>query len=157
MPLSRNKLNFFVETRYNTMVQQRERMDSMSYVALYRTWRPQDFDGLVGQEHIRKALTNALESGRISHAYLFTGPRGTGKTSTARILAKALNCEKGQRPILAILAIIVGKLRKVPVPMSLKSMRPATAELMRSGSFGNRSILHLFPAVTRSILSTKCI
>ena len=52
-----------METRYNTMVQQRERMDSMSYVALYRTWRPQDFDGLVGQEHIRKALTNALESG----------------------------------------------------------------------------------------------
>ena len=98
MPLSRNKLNFFVETRYNTMVQQRERMDSMSYVALYRTWRPQDFDGLVGQEHIRKALTNALESGRISHAYLFTGPRGTGKTSTARILAKALNCEKGPTP-----------------------------------------------------------
>ena len=47
-----------METRYNTMVQQRERMDSMSYVALYRTWRPQDFDGLVGQEHIRKALTN---------------------------------------------------------------------------------------------------
>jgi len=73
-------------------------MDSMSYVALYRTWRPQDFDGLVGQEHIRKALTNALESGRISHAYLFTGPRGTGKTSTARILAKALNCEKGPTP-----------------------------------------------------------
>ena len=70
----------------------------MSYVALYRTWRPQDFDGLVGQEHIRKALTNALESGRISHAYLFTGPRGTGKTSTARILAKALNCEKGPTP-----------------------------------------------------------
>lgn len=54
--------------------------------------------GLVGQEHIRKALTNALESGRISHAYLFTGPRGTGKTSTARILAKALNCEKGPTP-----------------------------------------------------------
>ena len=67
----------------------------MSYVALYRTWRPQDFDGLVGQDHIRTALTNALEMGKIAHAYLFTGPRGTGKTSTARILAKALNCEKG--------------------------------------------------------------
>lgn len=70
-------------------------MDSMSYVALYRTWRPQDFDGLVGQEHIKTALTNAIESGKISHAYLFTGPRGTGKTSTARILAKALNCDHG--------------------------------------------------------------
>ena len=67
----------------------------MSYVALYRTWRPQDFDALVGQEHIRTALTNALELGKIAHAYLFTGPRGTGKTSTARILAKALNCDQG--------------------------------------------------------------
>ncbi len=67
----------------------------MAYVALYRTWRPQTFDDLVGQQPIKTALTNALESGRISHAYLFAGPRGTGKTSTARILAKALNCEHG--------------------------------------------------------------
>ncbi len=62
---------------------------------LYRKYRPQDFTSLVGQEHIRTALTNALSSGKISHAYLFAGPRGTGKTSTARILAKALNCEQG--------------------------------------------------------------
>ena len=67
----------------------------MAYVALYRSWRPQSFDDLVGQEPVKKALTNALETGRISHAYLFAGPRGTGKTSTARILAKALNCSKG--------------------------------------------------------------
>lgn len=67
----------------------------MAYVALYRSWRPQSFDELVGQEPVKKALTNALETGRISHAYLFAGPRGTGKTSTARILAKALNCSKG--------------------------------------------------------------
>src|SRR5574344_2098410 len=70
----------------------------MSYVALYRTWRPQDFDALVGQDHIKTALTNALEMGKIGHAYLFTGPRGVGKTTTARILAKALNCEKGPTP-----------------------------------------------------------
>ncbi|HIU64854.1 MAG TPA: DNA polymerase III subunit gamma/tau [Candidatus Avacidaminococcus intestinavium] len=67
----------------------------MNYVALYRRFRPQNFEGLVGQDHIRTTLTHALAMGKIAHAYLFTGPRGTGKTSTARIMAKALNCELG--------------------------------------------------------------
>ena len=66
-----------------------------SYVPLYRKYRPQTLEQIVGQEHIKRALTNAIKSDRISHAYLFTGPRGTGKTSTARIFAKSLNCEKG--------------------------------------------------------------
>ena len=67
----------------------------MSYLVLARKWRPHRFDELVGQDHVRRALTNALDSGRIHHAFLFTGTRGVGKTTIARILAKALNCERG--------------------------------------------------------------
>jgi DNA polymerase-3 subunit gamma/tau len=67
----------------------------MSYQVLARKWRPKSFDTLVGQEHVVRALTHALEQQRLHHAYLFTGTRGVGKTTIARILAKALNCEKG--------------------------------------------------------------
>lgn len=67
----------------------------MAYTALYRQWRPQNFDTLVGQSAVKTALKNALSNDKIAHAYLFSGPRGTGKTSTARILAKALNCLHG--------------------------------------------------------------
>ncbi|MCD8175700.1 MAG: DNA polymerase III subunit gamma/tau, partial [Phascolarctobacterium sp.] len=70
----------------------------MAYETLYRRFRPQDFDFLVGQGPVKTALKNAIASGRISHAYLFSGPRGTGKTSTARILAKALCCDEGPTP-----------------------------------------------------------
>jgi len=67
----------------------------MSYLVLARKWRPKTFSDTVGQEHVLQALMNALESGRLHHAYLFTGTRGVGKTTIARILAKALNCETG--------------------------------------------------------------
>ncbi|WP_028778472.1 DNA polymerase III subunit gamma/tau [Shimazuella kribbensis] len=67
----------------------------MSYRALYRVWRPQHFRDLVGQEHVTTTLANSLTGGHISHAYLFSGPRGTGKTSAAKIFAKAVNCKHG--------------------------------------------------------------
>ena len=70
----------------------------MSYTALARKWRPKKFSELVGQEHVRRALVNALGSGRVHHAFLFTGTRGVGKTTIARIFAKCLNCETGVTP-----------------------------------------------------------
>ncbi len=70
----------------------------MSYLVLARKWRPQTFRDLIGQEHVSQTLKNAIDSGRVAHAFLFTGARGVGKTSSARILAKALNCEQGPTP-----------------------------------------------------------
>ncbi len=70
----------------------------MSYLVLARKWRPMTFDDLVGQEHVSRTISNAILSGRIAHAFLFTGVRGVGKTTSARILAKALNCEQGPTP-----------------------------------------------------------
>ena len=67
----------------------------MSYKALYRTYRPSTFSQVAGQQHIVKTLSNALRENKITHAYLFCGPRGTGKTSMARLFAKSLNCEDG--------------------------------------------------------------
>jgi DNA polymerase-3 subunit gamma/tau len=70
----------------------------MPYLSLYRKYRSQNFDEIVGQEHVTTTLRNAIERGRIAHAYLFSGPRGTGKTSAARIMAKCINCESGPTP-----------------------------------------------------------
>ena len=70
----------------------------MAYVSLYRKYRSQTFEDVMGQQHVTKTLQNAIRLGKIAHAYLFCGTRGTGKTTTARLLAKALNCEKGPTP-----------------------------------------------------------
>lgn len=70
----------------------------MSYLVLARKWRPQTFDEIVGQEHVATTLTNAIRAGRVAHAFLFTGVRGVGKTTAARVLAKALNCVNGSTP-----------------------------------------------------------
>lgn len=67
----------------------------MAYIALYRKWRPKEFEDVVGQSHITKTLQKAIETDKVAHAYLFSGPRGTGKTSTAKIFARAMNCVRG--------------------------------------------------------------
>jgi DNA polymerase-3 subunit gamma/tau len=73
----------------------------VSYTVFARKYRPQTFDDVVGQQHITQTLKNAILQNRLAHAYLFVGPRGTGKTSTARILAKALNCHASAGPTLS--------------------------------------------------------
>src|SRR3990172_6248134 len=75
-------------------IRENKMVASKSY---YRKWRSQTFDDIVGQSHITRTLLNALQNGRLAHAYLFCGPRGTGKTSTARILAKAANCQSSKQ------------------------------------------------------------
>ena len=71
----------------------------MTYQVLARRWRPQNFEEVIGQETVTRTLQNAIKSGRIAHAFLFSGVRGVGKTTTARVLAKALNCETGPTAI----------------------------------------------------------
>src|SRR3712207_2351644 len=70
----------------------------MAYQVIARKWRPQTFEEVTGQEHITRTLRNAVEHERLHHAYLFSGARGVGKTTTARLLAKAVNCHKADRP-----------------------------------------------------------
>jgi len=70
----------------------------MAYKVFALKWRPKNFEEIIGQKHVVETLKNAIQKNRLAHAYLFAGPRGVGKTSTARILAKALNCKEGPTP-----------------------------------------------------------
>src|SRR4029450_4912035 len=79
----------------NDIFEQTSRLKAVNYEVFARKYRPQTFDDLVGQTHVSRTLKNAVAQNRLAHAYLFVGPRGVGKTSTARILAKSLNCIKG--------------------------------------------------------------
>src|SRR3954452_852881 len=74
------------------------RTPTMAYLSLYRKYRSSTFEEVSGQDHVTRTLQNAVRAGRVAHAYLLCGPRGTGKTTTARLLAKALNCERGPTP-----------------------------------------------------------
>src|SRR5512145_303898 len=71
----------------------------MSYLVLARKWRPKQFTEVVAQQHVTRTLENAIQQNRLASAYLFAGPRGVGKTTMARLLAKAVNCEKGPTPV----------------------------------------------------------
>ena len=95
----------------------------MSYTALYRKFRPQDFEDVKGQDHIVTALRNQIETKRVSHAYLFTGTRGTGKTTMARILARAVNCE---HPVTANSARPARRFSKIMTLMSSNWMQQVT-------------------------------
>ncbi len=86
------------EDREDKKANKKDNKGEAKYTALYRSWRPQLFGDIVGQDHVTRTLQNALASGRIAHAYLFCGLRGTGKTTMAKLLAKALNCLEGVNP-----------------------------------------------------------
>lgn len=92
----------------------------MAYLSLYRKWRPSTFKEIIGQKHISIPILRAFEQNRLAHAYLFSGPRGTGKTSMARILSKAVNCLDLKMAIPAMNVLTVNQLIPAPVWMFMK-------------------------------------
>jgi len=128
----------------------------MTYQVLARKWRPKAFDQLVGQPHVVTALANALDTGRLHHAYLFTGTRGVGKTTLARILAKSINCETGvsSRPCgkcRACTEIDTGRfVDMLEVDAATNTKVDEMRELLDTAS------TCLSPGATRSTSSTRC-
>jgi DNA polymerase III subunit gamma/tau len=108
--------------------------DNVPYQSLYRRFRPQRFSEVLGQDHVTKALRNAVREGRVGHGYLFSGPRGTGKTSTARILAKALNCEKLDDGGRAVSATPACRCSRATASPSSRWTLPPTAASMPSAT-----------------------
>ena len=107
----------------------------MAYQALYRKYRPKNFDEVVGQDVVIKTLKNALKTGKTSHAYMFSGPRGVGKTSIAKILAKTLNCTNLKEVMHVINVIIVLLFFLMKLLILLKLMLPAIMVWMKFVKF----------------------
>src|SRR6188474_3870970 len=98
----------------------------MSHIALARKWRPQRFEDVIGQRGVVETLKNAISTGRLAQSFIFAGPRGVGKTTTARILARALNCEKGPTPEPCGKCDACTESPKAATSTSSKSTRPRT-------------------------------
>ena len=129
----------------------------MGYMALYRKWRPNDFDEVRGQDAIVQTLRNQIIYNRIGHAYLFCGTRGTGKTSIAKLFAKAVNCEHRsmETPVMPVLP--VRQLTHKVLLMYSKSMRLLITVWRISGISGNRYNIPLLRDVIKYILSMRFI
>ena len=129
---------------------------SPSYKVVARRYRPQGFGELIGQEHVAQALSNAIATHRVGHAYLFTGARGTGKTSTARIFAKALNCVNGPTAEPCNKCDACQSISTRATTWTYwKSTGPATATSTTSASCGRTSTFGPVDPGSRSTLSTK--